>query len=230
LRKNGEKIYLETKGKNLLHDPAIRGIIFNTQDITERKRAEKEERMKSRMQSLSENAPDMIMRINTQGKPVYVNPTAARFVDAEAQELVKKRISEVDVDSRFIEFAESSLASIRHNQEQLFAEVPMNSRDGERIMEIKAIPELNEEGDLETILFVAHDMTEFKKIEQDIKEKNKKISDSINYAQRIQTSILPQTKHIHDHFHALSSFTDLKMWLAVISHGFSKKKVYITLL
>lgn len=200
LRKNGEKIYLETKGKNLLHDPAIRGIIFNTQDITERKRAEKEERMKSRMQSLSENSPDMIMRINTQGKLVYVNPTAARFVDAEAQELVKKRISELDVDSRFIEFAESSLASIRHNQEQLFAEVPMNSRDGERIMEIKAIPELNEEGDLETILFVAHDMTEFKKIEQDIKEKNKKISDSINYAQRIQTSILPQTKHIQDHF------------------------------
>jgi serine phosphatase RsbU (regulator of sigma subunit) len=43
-------------------------------------------------------------------------------------------------------------------------------------------------------------MTEFKKIEQDIKEKNKKISDSINYAQRIQTSILPQTKHIQDHF------------------------------
>ena len=50
LRKDGRKLFLETKGKNLLHDPAIKGIIFNTQDITERKRAEKEERMKSRMQ------------------------------------------------------------------------------------------------------------------------------------------------------------------------------------
>jgi hypothetical protein len=55
LKNTGEKLFLETKGKNLLHDPAIKGIILNTQDITERKRAEKEERMKSRMQSLSEN-------------------------------------------------------------------------------------------------------------------------------------------------------------------------------
>ena len=45
-------------------------------------------------------------------------------------------------------------------------------------MEIKVIPELGEEGELETILFVAHDMTDFKKIEQEIKEKNKKISES----------------------------------------------------
>jgi hypothetical protein len=74
-------------------------------------------------------------------------------------------------------------------------------------MEIKAIPELGEEGDLETILFVAHDMTEFKKIEQDIKEKNKKISDSINYAQRIQTSILPDTRLIQQFSRAHLFFT-----------------------
>lgn len=200
LRKNGEKLFLETKGKNLLHDPAIRGIIFNTQDITERKRAEKEERMKSRMQSLSENSPDIIIRINMLGKLMYVNPAVARFVDVHPQELVKKRISELEIDERFIEFAENSLTTIREHQEKTITEVTLDTKDGERIMEIKSIPELNEEGELETILFVAHDMTEFKMIEQDIKEKNKKISDSINYAQRIQTSILPQTKHIQEYF------------------------------
>ena len=200
LRKNGEKLFLETKGKNLLHDPAIKGIIFNTRDITERKRAEKEERMKSRMQSLSENSPDMIIRINLLGKLVYVNPAVARFVEVAPQELVKKRINELEIDARFIEFAEEALSNIRQNQEQTITEVTMNAQEGERIMEIKSIPELGEEGELETILFVAHDMTEFKKIEQDIKEKNKKISDSINYAQRIQTSILPQTRHIQEYF------------------------------
>ncbi|MFO8001115.1 MAG: PAS domain S-box protein, partial [Marinilabilia sp.] len=92
LRKNGEKLYLETKGKNLLHDPAIRGIIFNTQDITERKRAEKEEQMKSRMQSLSENSPDMIMRVNMMGKLVYVNPMVANFVGVSTNAIIKKRV------------------------------------------------------------------------------------------------------------------------------------------
>lgn len=200
LRKNGEKLFLETKGKNLLHDPAIKGIIFNTQDITERKRAEKEERMKSRMQSLSENSPDMIIRLNIMGKLVYVNPAVSVFMNLPAHELVKKRINELDIDTRFIDFVQESLAYIREYMTQSISEVAINSMDGERIMQIKAIPELGEEGELETILFVAHDMTEFKKIEADIKEKNKKISDSINYAQRIQTSILPDTRIIQRYF------------------------------
>ncbi len=200
LRKNGEKLFLETKGKNLLHDQAIRGIIFNTQDITERKRAEKEERMKSRMQSLSENSPDMIIRINLLGKLVYVNPAVSRFIDIPASELVKKRIPDLMIDPRFIEFMQETLASVRDQQQQIISEVAVSSNDGERIMEIKVIPELGEEGELETILFVAHDMTDFKKIEQEIKEKNKKISDSINYAQRIQTSILPNTGLLQEYF------------------------------
>ncbi len=200
LRKNGEKIFLETKGKNLLHDPAIRGIIFNTQDITEKKRAEKEERMKSRMQSLSENSPDMILRINLFGKLVYVNPVVATFIDLPAQELIKKRIFDLEIDPRFIEFMQDTLVSIKDIQQQIISEVAVTTKTGERIMEIKAIPELGEEGELETILFVAHDMTELKKIEQEIKEKNKKISDSINYAQRIQTSILPDTSLLQEFF------------------------------
>jgi len=200
LRKNGEKLFLETKGKNLLHDPAIRGIVFNTQDITERKRAEKEERMKSRMQSLSENSPDMIIRVNLMGKLVYVNPAVSRFIHLPAHELIKKRVNELDIDNRFTTFVQESLATIRETLAQTISEVSIESSSGERIMEIKAIPELGEEGELETVLFVAHDLTELKKIEADIKEKNKKISDSINYAQNIQTSILPDNRVIQKYF------------------------------
>ena len=200
LRKNGEKLYLETKGKNLLHDPAIRGIIFNTQDITERRRAEKEERMKSRMQSLSENSPDMIMRVNLTGKLAYVNPAVANFMGVAASDLLKKRIHELSVDQRLIDFMQKTITLIRDNHQQSISEVAINSDSGERVMEIKSIPELSEDGSLDTILFVAHDMTEIKKIEAEIKEKNKKISDSINYAQRIQTSILPDTRLIQEYF------------------------------
>jgi PAS domain S-box-containing protein len=200
LRKNGEKLFLETKGKNLLHDPAIKGIIFNTQDITERKRAEKEEQMKSRMQSLSENSPDMIMRINLMGKLVYVNPAVAEFVGVSTTDLIKKRFNDLEIDGRFVEYLEQTLVDIKDNQETIISEVKVSTEHGERIMEIKGIPELNDEGDLESVLFVAHDMTEFKKIEADIKDKNKKISDSINYAQRIQSSLLPDTNYIQNYF------------------------------
>jgi PAS domain S-box-containing protein len=200
LKKTGEKMFLETQGKNLLHDPAIKGIIFNTQDITERKRAEKEERMKSRMQSLSENSPDMILRINTTGKLVYTNPAISRFMGVSQSDIVKKRINELDIDQRFIDFVRHSLAAMRDNPQQIVSEVEIESNEGLRIMEIKSIPEFNEDQELESVLYVAHDLTEVKLIEQEIKEKNKKISDSINYAQRIQSSILPDTQVIQQFF------------------------------
>jgi serine phosphatase RsbU (regulator of sigma subunit) len=69
---------------------------------------------------------------------------------------------------------------------------------GDRIMNFNAIPEFNE-NELETILFVGHDITEAKQIELEIKDKNKKINESINYAQRIQTSILPSNTIIQEY-------------------------------
>jgi serine phosphatase RsbU (regulator of sigma subunit) len=59
-------------------------------------------------------------------------------------------------------------------------------------MSMDAIPEFNE-NELETILFVGHDITEAKQIELEIQDKNRKIEDSINYAERIQSSILPDS-------------------------------------
>ena len=200
LKKTGDKLFLETRGTNLLHDPAIRGIIFNTRDITERKRAEKEERMKSRMQSLSENSPDMIIRINTTGRLVYVNPAVSNFVGVPSADLIKKRINELDIDERFIQFVRESLVQIRDDNEEIMSEIEITSSEGERVMEIKGIPEFSEDKELESVLFVAHDITQIKIIEQQIKEKNKKISDSINYAQRIQSSILPDTKLLQQFF------------------------------
>lgn len=200
LKKNGSKIFLETQGKNLLHDPAIRGLIFNTQDITERKRAEKEERMKSRMQSLSENSPDMIIRINPLGRLVYVNPAAARFMGLSDESQVKGRITDVDVDENFIDFVTTTLKSIRSEAKQIASEIEVEVAGEPRIVEVKGIPEMGDEDELESVLFVVHDVTDFKRIEQEVKEKNKKISDSINYAQRIQSAILPDTGLIQQFF------------------------------
>ena len=62
-------------------------------------------------------------------------------------------------------------------------------------MHIVAIPEFNE-NELETILFVSHDITEAKRIELEVQDKNRKLTESINYAQRIQGSILPDNRLI----------------------------------
>ncbi len=199
IKKDGKKIHIETTGRNLLDDPAIGGIILNSQDITERKRAEKEERMKSKMQSLSENSVDLILRLNTKGQFFYANPMSDDYLGLAPRELINSRISELSIDSRLAEFFTETIKKIRKTNQKFSEELSIETATlGERVMNYNVIPEFNE-NELETVLFVGHDITEAKRIEMEIKDKNKAINESINYAQRIQTSILPSTPIIQEY-------------------------------
>jgi len=203
MKKDGQKIFLETAGRNLLHDPAIKGILLNSQDITERKRAEKEERMKSKMQSLSENSLDLILRLSLQGHFFYSNPVVEDYFGVETRLVINKTIDELNMEDDLRDFFKTTLKQLKSKPEKLNREIKVPVKLGEkishRIMSFDAIPEFND-NELETVLFVGHDITEAKRIELEIQDKNKKIEDSINYAQRIQSSILPDNKTIREFF------------------------------
>jgi len=199
MKKNGQKIFLESTGRNLLSDSAINGIILNSSDITERKRAEKEERLKSKMQALSENSLDLIIRLSTAGQFFYANPMVRNFLAIDPSELINKTLNEINISEQLMNYFRDSIETIKTNPDKTSAEltIPIEA-DGipsERIMQFAAIPEFND-NELETILFVGHDITEAKQIELEIQDKNRKIEDSINYAQRIQSSILPEIRTV----------------------------------
>ena len=198
MKKDGQKIFLEVTGRNLLKDPAINGIILNSQDITERKRAEKEERMRSKMQSLSENSLDMILRLNTTGQFFYANPVVENFTGINPKDIINQTLNTLKLDENLLEYFKDTIKIIKKTQEKMNSELTISTPNGELIMSINAIPEYNE-SELETILFVGHDITEAKRIEREIQDKNRAITESINYAQRIQTSILPNNKLIQEY-------------------------------
>lgn len=195
MKKNGDKIYLEVTGRNLLSDPAISGIILNMQDITERKRAEKEERMKSKMQALSENSPDLIMRLSMMGQVFYINPTVNSYFDIDAKSIQNQTVVGSSLPEPLVVFLMEAIGKVGETKQKLEDDISFDSNFGKTIMHIVAIPEFNE-NELETILFVSHDITESKRIGMEIQEKNRNITESINYAQRIQSSILPDNRLI----------------------------------
>jgi PAS domain S-box-containing protein len=198
MRKDGTKIFLEVTGRNLLDDSAINGIILNSQDITERKRAEKEERMKSKMQALSENSPDIIMRLNTTGQFFYANPMVEQYLGIPIKDLINQTLNAIDINEALSTFLKETIKTIKTSRTKIEGDLTFASNLGNTIMHISAIPEFNE-NELETILFVGHDITEAKRIELEIQDKNRKITESINYAQRIQTSILPNNRIIRQY-------------------------------
>lgn len=195
-KKQGDVIWLESLGRNLLNNTAINGIIFNTRDITSRKIAENEQKMRTQMQALSENSPDMIIRLGTNEQFLYINPVVENYTGIDPNNIINKTLNEVDFDEHFINVLKETIEKISISPEKIETEFTFPSKIGERIMQVNAIPEFNEEKKLTTILFVAHDITQAKRIELEIQETNNKITESINYAERIQTAILPDTKQI----------------------------------
>lgn len=197
-RKDGGTIWLEATGNNMLHDAAIKGIILNSRDITERRRAEQEERMRSQMQALSENSPDLITRLNNDGDVFYINPVIEEYTGNKPEHFLKKNINDVSFHEKVVTQWLDILAQVRDTNEKISAEMDFPSLMGDRVMQLNAIPEYNIDATtIESVLMVSHDITDRKLIELEIQTKNKKITESINYARRIQGAILPNNRVIN---------------------------------
>jgi len=75
LHKDGSWRVLDSIGKNMLDNPAVKGIIINSRDVTERKHAEHAlQESEERFRSLSASSPVGIFSNDVKGDCVYTNP------------------------------------------------------------------------------------------------------------------------------------------------------------
>ena len=199
-KKDGSWIWLEATGKNLITDPAINGIVFNSRDITERRKAEQEQAMRGKMQALSENSQDLIIRFDLEANFLYTNPMIEVYTGIPKANFEDKNLERAGMHPDIIEGYKSTLADISQTEELIDREIDFPTKDGVRVMRVNAIPEFDGDGKLETVLVVSHDITEQKEQENVIRQANKKITDSINYAKRIQNSIIPDNEIIQRYF------------------------------
>jgi PAS domain S-box-containing protein len=194
--KHGAYIWIESTGTNCMSNPAIHGYILNSRDITERRRAELEQRMRSKMQALSENSPDLITRLED-GSISYINPVIEAYTGKSPDKFLNRKAKETELDSSILESWLNIVEQVNSTNGKIATEMDFPSEMGKRIMQVNAIPEYDESEKLESVLVVSHDITERKMIELEVQNKNKKITESINYAKRIQTAILPNTRVIN---------------------------------
>ena len=193
--KDGSFIWLESTGTNCMSNPAIHGFILNSRDITERRRAEQEQRMRSKMQALSENSPDLITRL--EGEAIsYINPVIEEYTGKKPTDFLNRKVDEAELDHSILDGWLRIVEQVNESNKTISTEMDFPSEMGTRVMQVNAIPEFDEHNKLESVLVVSHDITERKMIELEIQNKNKKITESINYAKRIQTAILPNSRVI----------------------------------
>jgi serine phosphatase RsbU (regulator of sigma subunit) len=194
--KDGTFMWIESTGTNCMSNQAIHGFILNSRDITERRRAEQEQRMRSKMQALSENSLDLITRL--EGESIsYINPIIEEYTGQKPAFFLNRKVKETELDTAVLEGWLKVVETVNATNEKASTEMDFPSTMGTRIMQVNAIPEFDEANKLESVLVVSHDITERKMIELEIHNKNKKITESINYAKRIQNAILPNNRVIN---------------------------------
>lgn len=191
LSKEGEYIWLEVTGKNLLDEPAVKGIVLNARDITERRNAEKESRMRSQMQSLSENSPDVICRFDKEGQFFYANPAIRHFTDKDPSEFLRKILSESGLNPVIVDTWNNLIHESVDTKTKVNREFEVKNGNEKLFFSVNGIPEFGENNNLESVLMVSSDITERKMAELEVQHINKKITESINYAKRIQMAIVP---------------------------------------
>jgi PAS domain S-box-containing protein len=194
--KDGNYIWIEAAGTNCMSNPAIHGFILNSRDITERRRAEQEQRMRSKMQALSENSPDLITRLEQEAIS-YINPVIESYTGKSPDLFLNRKVQDVELDKSVLESWLRIVEQVNSSESTVATEMDFPSEMGKRVMQVNAIPEFDETNKVESVLVVSHDITERKMIELEIQAKNKKITESINYAKRIQTAILPNNRVIN---------------------------------
>jgi len=172
--KDGTWRYLDVKGRNLLQNPIINGIVLNGRDITEEKKAiEALRQSEERYRAMVEDQTEMVSRFLPDGTLTFVNETMCRYLGKSREELIGRSFFPfIPTEDRVV--VQRSIAAL--NRETPFAtlEHPVLMPDGREVWQQwtnRAI--IDDLGQIIEFHGVGRDITERKRAEEALQESEK---------------------------------------------------------
>ncbi len=99
---DGNYKWIESSFNNQLHEPAVRGVVVNYRDITQRKATEELIRVNEEKRRLIMNAAmDGIICIDTEGMITFWNPQAEKIFGWNEAEVMGKKLSQIIIPEHF---------------------------------------------------------------------------------------------------------------------------------
>ncbi|MFO7941313.1 MAG: diguanylate cyclase [Bacillota bacterium] len=119
--------------------------------------------------TLAENAPDLITRLDRKCRRVYTNPAVARALGVSADRLIGKRNRDLNLEDSLTHVWEEAVAAVFRTGQPRSLESSRRVGGETRQYLIRLVPEFDDEGEVETVLSIARDITERKHAEQHIR-------------------------------------------------------------
>lgn len=161
------------------------GTLSSGEDVTDRRQAERELRdSERRYRELVQSANDVIYTHDLQGNFLSANPAASKIYGYDPQEILDLNISDL-VDPEYLPIAKGNLGKKRLGEPATGPyELLTRSKEGDPIWVEVSTRLLTEEGD-GIILGIARDISEKKRAEGEIRQRNLELETLLNASQRL---------------------------------------------
>ena len=219
--KNSKYKWIEFTAVNLLHDPDIQGILGNYHDITERIQAEKQFKLLSKA---IEQSPVTVLITDKIGNIEYANPKFTEVTGYTMDDVEGKNPRLLQSGGQSREFYQNLWNTILSGKDW-HGEFKNRKKNGDTYWESAVISSIvNNQGDIAYFFAVKEDITEKKKLMEDLIKAKEKAEES----DRLKTAFLANMSHeIRTPMNGILGFTDL---LKEPSLSGEAKKEYIRII
>jgi PAS domain S-box-containing protein len=159
--KDGSWRVLESIGKNLLADPDVAGLVVNSRDVTQRKRAEEQIHEQA---ALLDKAKDAILVHDLENRISFWNKSAERLYGWSAQEAVGQVLDDLLRHSDPNGLSEARQKTLQHGE--WHGELSQSTKQGHEIVVESSWTLVSDaQGQPRSVLLINTDITERKRLE-----------------------------------------------------------------
>ncbi|MBO6793112.1 MAG: response regulator [Balneolaceae bacterium] len=144
---------------------------FISLEIDKRKEAEKALRYsRQAYKTLVETAPDIIYRVNAEGFFTYVNPIGFQLSGFSEDEVYNMRYIDVVRDDYKKRVGAFYIKQVRDRNESTYLEFPLHNINDQELWVGQKVQLIYKDGEYDGILAIARDITEVRRIREDLKK------------------------------------------------------------
>ncbi|MFB8791707.1 MAG: PAS domain S-box protein [Potamolinea sp.] len=152
----------------------IRNSVVQLDEPAKISEVEELQRCKVELQAIADNVQDFIVRFDSQLRHLFVNLALVEATGIKVENYIGKTNEELGMPRELCEYWNYHLREVFETGKPKEIEFEFDTFKGLRSFQARIVPEREKSGEVKTLLAISRDITEYKKIEAELKESRKK--------------------------------------------------------